>query len=192
MKNLFLILLSVCFLSGCSKLSETENTTIPGFIKYTIVKGGHFADKNPAKKIETTSMKFLVKFDGSAEYTSLTTENQFDINKLFGFSDNDSTHHRYSARIGWRWSDGALRLFAYVYNSGTVISKEITTVNIGEELDCSISVAGDTYHFKVNDHIEVLPRTATTPSAKGYQLYPYFGGDEVAPHEIRIWIKEIL
>ncbi|MEO5783498.1 MAG: hypothetical protein ABIQ07_09520 [Ginsengibacter sp.] len=35
-----------------------------------------------------------------------------------------------------------------------------------------------------------LPRTSTTAKAIGYKLYPYFGGDETAPHEIDIWIKE--
>jgi hypothetical protein len=35
-----------------------------------------------------------------------------------------------------------------------------------------------------------MPRLASTRKAKGYQLYPYFGGDEVAPHLINIWVKE--
>jgi hypothetical protein len=32
---------------------------------------------------------------------------------------------------------------------------------------------------------------ATTPKGQGYQLYPYFGGDETAPHDINIWIKNL-
>ncbi len=38
---------------------------------------------------------------------------------------------------------------------------------------------------------ELLPKLSTTPLAKGYLLYPYFGGDEVAPHDINIWIKTL-
>ena len=132
---------------------------------------------------------FLARFDSTAIYQTQSIENQYDINKLYGFSDNNSDHHQYSARFGWRWSDKALRLFAYVYNGGAVISKELTTVMIGAEVNCSIRISGDNYLFTVNGITTSMPRTATTDKAKGYQLYPYFGGDESAPHQINIWIK---
>jgi hypothetical protein len=32
---------------------------------------------------------------------------------------------------------------------------------------------------------------AITTKAKGYQLYPYFGGNELAPHDMHIWIKDL-
>jgi hypothetical protein len=35
-----------------------------------------------------------------------------------------------------------------------------------------------------------MPRKSTTIKAVGYKLYPYFGGDELAPHPVSIWIKE--
>ncbi|MEY4702167.1 MAG: hypothetical protein RIR96_64, partial [Bacteroidota bacterium] len=35
-----------------------------------------------------------------------------------------------------------------------------------------------------------IPRTATGSVANGYQLYPYFGGDETAPQLITIRIKD--
>jgi hypothetical protein len=110
---------------------------------------------------------------------------------LYGFSDNNADHHQYSARFGWRWSDKALRLFAYIYNKGLVTSQELTTIEIGSEVICSIKVTSTNYLFTVNDITTQLPRMATTEKAKGYQLYPYFGGDEVAPHQINIWIKNV-
>jgi len=36
-----------------------------------------------------------------------------------------------------------------------------------------------------------MPRESTTTMAEGYQLYPYFGGDETAPHDIFIWIEKL-
>jgi hypothetical protein len=110
---------------------------------------------------------------------------------LYGFSDNNSDHHQFSARFGWRWSDKALRLFAYIYNEGTVVSKELTTIAIGTEINCSIKVAGTNYLFTVNEVTTQLPQSASTGKAKGYQLYPYFGGDEVAQHQINIWIRPV-
>ena len=182
--------------SGCNKAidlvtSKTATETNATFTKYTIKSGEHYADSNPYKKVSITEMAFVVKFDSSAIYQSATEENQFDINKLYGFSDNNAMHHQYSARIGWRWSDNQLRLFAYVYNNGIVSSKEINTVPIGKEVACSIQVVGGEYIFTVNDVQEKLPRESTTEAGEGYQLYPYFGGDETAPHAIFIWIKPV-
>lgn len=175
---------------SCSKQDLSQNLSTPGFKQFVIPKGQHYTTDNPLKSIETTSLKFVVKFDSSAIYTTANPENQYDINKLYGFSDNGAQLHLYSARFGWRWSDGALRLFAYTYNNGVRNEKEIGPVPIGAEIQCSITVAGEVYEFAVNDKMVTMPRQSTTPNAKGYQLYPYFGGDEVAPHDVRIWIKE--
>ncbi|MGZ3937692.1 MAG: hypothetical protein ACXVLT_03145, partial [Flavisolibacter sp.] len=161
------------------------------FIKYTIQAGKQYCDGNTYKPIELSEMKFIARFDSTAIYQAQSPENQYDINKLYGFSDNNTDHHQYSARFGWRWSDKALRLFAYVYNAGVVTSKELSTVNIGSDINCSIKVTGDKYLFTVDGTATQLPRMATTEEAKGYQLYPYFGGDEVAPHQVNIWIKNL-
>lgn len=170
---------------------STSTTTAPQFVNYTIRKGNHYTDGNAYKPIETGSLNFSVQFDSSAMYKSVTEENQYDINKLYGFSDNNADHHQYSARFGWRWSDGALRLFAYVYNEGEMTSEEITTVPIGQTINCSIKVAASQYIFTCGDRVVSMPRKSATPQAKGYQLYPYFGGDEVAPHDITISIKDL-
>jgi len=62
-------------------------------------------------------------------------------------------------------------------------------IAIGAETNCAIKVTSRNYLFTINGITTQLPRVATTEKAKGYQLYPYFGGDEVAPHQINIWIK---
>jgi hypothetical protein len=197
MKAPILLVAAAFLLTSCSKMAETivdratSPTTSGQFIKYTIEKDSQYCNNSSYKAIETTEMKFTVKFDSTAIYETASPENQYDINKLYGFSDNNSGHHQYSARFGWRWSDKALRLFAYVYNEGAVLSKELTTIAIGEEINCSIKVTGSNYLFTVNGVSTQLPRLATTEKAKGYQLYPYFGGDEVAPHQINIWINPL-
>lgn len=204
MKNPILCLAaSLVLLCSCQKNAETlvEKTSgnsadatisIPGFTRYTIAKGEHYASNNAYKTIETSELTFLVRFDSTAIYQSVKAENQYDINKLYGFSDNNAPHHSYSARFGWSWNQGALRLYSYVYNEGKVSSKELTTVPIGKEVRCSIKVTSSTYAFYVNDRLAAtLDRKATTPKASGYLLYPYFGGGEVAPHNVNIWIKEL-
>ncbi|MFL5808715.1 MAG: hypothetical protein ACJ749_04290 [Flavisolibacter sp.] len=184
--------------SGCNKTADkiidkgfSSQHDLSKFIKYTIQQGNQFCDQNEFAAVETNEMNFIVVFDSSAIYQTALAENQDDINKLYGFSDNNSEHHKFSARFGWRWSNNALRLFAYVYNEAEMTSKEITTVDPGKEINCSIVVKGNRYVFTVNDRTQEMPRMATTDNGKGYQLYPYFGGDESAPHEINIWIRAL-
>jgi hypothetical protein len=200
MKNSLLYALAalLLLLTGCQKTLDAiieKGTSSPvnsaGFSKYTIRQGQQYCDQNGFKPVEIEEMKLVVKFDSTAIYQTALAENQNDINKLYGFSDNNTDHHQYSARFGWRWSSNALRLFAYVYNEGTVTSKELTTVAIGAEVNCSIQVTSTSYLFTINGLTERLPRMVTTPKGQGYQLYPYFGGDETAPHDINIWIKNL-
>lgn len=197
------LLLAVLF-TACSKSVDKTSTpvttppnivtptpTVPSFISYLIKKGNQSAEQNVFKAVETQEMKFIVKFDSSAIYQTINPINQFDINKLYGFADNDSLHHIYSARFGWNWMNNALWLHGYVYNNTVLLKQTLVAVPIGQEINCSIKVNGSSYVFMVNGTTFTMPRAAKTAKGKGYQLYPYFGGDEFAPHDIRIGIKEL-
>lgn len=172
-------------------LTPKPTSTQPNFVKYTIKPGEQYCDLNAIAKVEYAEMKFVVKFDSSAIYKTIAPSNQGDINKLFGFSDNNMQHHQFSARFGWNWQNNQLQIFAYTYNNAVREHKLLGSVKLGEEANCSIKVAGDKYIFTLNNTVETMPRLSTTPKGVGYKLYPYFGGDELAPQEIRIWIKEI-
>jgi hypothetical protein len=52
-------------------------------------------------------------------------------------------------------------------------------------------VDGNKYVFTVNGNPVNIPRSSTTTTGRGYKLYPYFGGDELAPHNVTIKIKEL-
>lgn len=158
---------------------------------YTIRKGQHYCDQNAFSPVTfITAMRFYARFNQSAVYTTVDPVNQYDINKLWGFSEG-MDHQFNSARIGWAYHEGALRLYGYVYVNGTRKSTEITTVQIGAENACSIELAGTSYVFTVNGVKASLPRAASTSKASGYKLYPYFGGDEVAPQNIQIEVREL-
>ena len=197
--NLIVSFIAMFLLTACSK--ELQNTQGPGgkkestvsnsFVQYNILKGSQYCDKNNFIPIKLSRLSFKVKFDSSAIYKTSIPGNQMDINKLWGFSDNSATHHEFSARFGWRWSDNALRLFAYDYNNSIMSFKELGTVEISKENSCSITVSGNKYIFNLNGAETIMPRASTTPEAIGYQLFPYFGGDESAPHNISIWIEQL-
>ncbi|HEX2533673.1 MAG TPA: hypothetical protein VHK69_08055 [Chitinophagaceae bacterium] len=199
MNTRILCVAAALFLAGCSKGVDAvagpgrsvTNPTAPSasFTRYLIKKGEHSTQSNVFRPVELDSLRFTVRFDSSAVYRTAVPANQYDINKLYGFSDNADEHHRFSARFGWSWNNGALRLYAYVYNNGVRASKELGTMAIGAEAECAIRVTEAGYGFMLNGTETVLPRASKTPRARGYQLYPYFGGDEPAPHDVSIWIK---
>ena len=189
------VFIMACIFS-CSKSGNAPPLNNPPppqqeFIKYTIRKGQQYSDQNAFVATEYQELKFIVKFDASAIYQTSNPANQYDINKMYGFSDNNANHQDYSARFGWNWSKDSLRLFAYIYNESVRTSKEIGTVLLDTENNCSIKVNDSIYIFKLNDKIIEMPRASKTSTAKGYKLYPYFGGDETAPHDIAIWLKEL-
>lgn len=198
MKNILSLSGLLLILFSCTKESETfkKGTTglpkapVTTFTKYTIRLGQNSSDGNYYTPTSYSEINFIAKFDSSAIYRTKIDDNQLDINKLYGFSDNNSSHHLFSARFGWRWSDNALRLFGYVYNNGVRHSKELGIVSIGSENSCSIKVNQSSYVFTLNGKVDSLPRTSPTVKANGYKLYPYFGGDETAPQTIYVYIKE--
>lgn len=194
---LLLAVLSLFSLGSCKKAVENikdrfgSNAPVDQFVEHNIAAGTHNTDKNGYRAVNTTEMKFVVRFDNSAVYQTVNPNNQGDINKLYGFSDNNQEHHINSARIGWRWYNNQLQLLAYVYNNSIQSDRMIASVPLNQDINASIKVEGSTYIFNVNGTVVTMPRASTTPAAVGYQLYPYFGGDEVSPQNIKILIKDI-
>jgi len=175
--------------SVLSKTAATASTT--KYTTYLIRKGNNFSDQTGFRSVTVNgTMNFMARFDQSAVYTTIDPVNQYDINKLWGFSEGFSNSFN-SARVGWAYNNGALRLYGYVYAKGVRHSREITTVAIGTDVSCSIRLSGSSYVFTVNGVSVSLPRGTTTTRASGLQQYPYFGGDERAPQDIRIQVRPI-
>ena len=89
---------------------------------------------------------------------------------------------------------GAIRCFVFLHtyiNEGILVWKELGKVEIGQENTCSIRVLDLRYVFSLSKISDTLHRSSTTSSGVGYKLFPYFGGNEVAPHDIHIKIKEL-
>lgn len=187
-----IILLLACKKEMAAPASITSTPAVADtaslFTKFTILKGFHYCDKTSIKPFEGKGINLNVKFDSSAIYSNTDAANQADINKLVGFTEGTDNHVN-SARIGWGWSNEALRLYAYSYAGGVRSSKEISVVAIGEPISISVSIVPNEYVFKVNQQLVKLPRVANSTSTTGYWQYPYFGGDETAPHDIFIYIQ---
>lgn len=121
-------------------------------VTYLIPKGAQYCQPNPLVFTTKSKLSFAARFDSSCIYTTVDPANQDDINKLYGFSDCGTHHLDNSARIGWRWSNNALRIFAFVHNDGNMLFTEVTTAKIGTVIKCSIVCRDTSYVFTVNDN----------------------------------------
>ncbi|NDK54497.1 hypothetical protein GWO68_01075 [Pontibacter sp. BT213] len=184
-------MLSVIALSGCQTATVTP-APVPEEIKpvvYTIKKGQH--DSNAPFQIRNvSSLKFEATFNASAMYETAVKENQADINKLYGVADCHTDHHTNSVRFGWRWFNDQLEIHAYTYRNKERQSKLLGVVELNKTYTYEIVLADNKYIFKLNGETVELPRNCNG-KGEGYQLYPYFGGDEVAPHDVTIAIREL-
>lgn len=160
------------------------------FITYLITKGNNYCDGNSYPTGTWTTLRFRAILDSSCIYTTVLPENQLDINKLYGISDCSSFHQTNSARFGWNWVGGAMRIHAYCYANGTRNYKELGTVDVNKAFECKLTVLPDKYLFELNGKTDTMQRGCNTSSATGYKLLPYFGGDEPAPQDVRVKIQE--
>ncbi|WP_051360011.1 hypothetical protein [Adhaeribacter aquaticus] len=156
---------------------------------YLIPKNEH-SSNNTIQLLGNNRIKFKTKFDNSAIYLSKDPVNQYDINKLYGFSDCRTAHHTNSARFGWRWLNKRLEVLAYTYKDGVRYEQFISAVDLNTEYVYELECLENKYIFRLNGETVEMERGCNDNPQK-YKLFPYFGGDEVAPHDITITITDI-
>lgn len=162
---------------------------------YKIPHGKHSSGIHFGPHIWKDGTQKYVTFDKSAIY-QFKTDDQYDINKLFGLSYG--MHHTNSVRFGWRslgdYSDN-IEILAYCYVDGKRVVEDginlfIAMVNINREYRYQIIVSDNSYSLTIHNDKNVMIGHKSIPHNKlpfwGYKLYPYFGGNRTAPHNITI------
>jgi len=153
---------------------------------FKIPKGKHHST-NKIKTINRDCIDFELLLTSSCKYQTINPVNQWDVNKIFGFSDGDG-HQRNSARIGWRWVDNEIQLMAYTHYNGDFYFKKICVAEPGTYYSCRINCLPSSYQFIVEQDTVLMDRYWIYNNLR-YLLWPYFGGDETAPHPIEIRVK---
>jgi hypothetical protein len=163
---------------------------------FTIKKGRHHSGNFIYKFFNffnfTSSIFYRVTFNQSCKY-EIEGEDMYDINKLVGFSRG--LHHKDSARFGWRYSSkgDCIELFAYCYVSGNRTYKKMCDIELNREAVLEISKVKNYYIFRVFHGISTYVFTVDTKCKFpiGYSLWPYFGGNLKAPHDMVIELEII-
>lgn len=199
MRAYVFIILLILFVSYSCK--RNMDNLLNEFTEYSILAGEQYSVDSTNIVLFTgkTELKFEFRFDSSAIYATTDPANQADINKLYGFADCVSgnqtytipPHHIHSARFGWAWYNNALRIYYYCYSDSVRLSGELGAVAIGAVNSATIRIIPGAYEFRLNNHVDTVERSCTSVSVTGYKLFPFFGGTERAPHEIKIRIREL-
>tara|TARA_B100001093_G_C26834145_1_gene1017562 strand:+ start:2305 stop:2844 length:540 start_codon:yes stop_codon:yes gene_type:complete len=174
------ILLILLVLIGCKKIEDN----------YTIftIKKNHHRSTYSYNTSRDTIFNWDIIFDSSAIYTTQDPNNQYDINKLIGWSDCSENHLKYSIRFGWRWINDNLEIHWFRHQHDQFEFGKIKSVELGKTYNYILEIKDNEYILCVDDTCVKLDRTCSQEYRK-YKLYPYFGGDEKSPHDIKIRIK---
>ena len=162
--------------------------------KFTIKKGNHYKSKlNVRLHGDMSHVNFSVNFNTNCWYP-YENDNSNDINKLYGISFG--YHHIDSVRFGWKPdfnNINDIELYAYCYNGGERYWEKIGNCKAANIYEMSIIFSLNDAIFAIfsKDHTSMI---VTVPFKKpdfryGYYLYPYFGGNNVAPNDITIHLQ---
>ena len=165
---------------------------------YSIHKGNHRSGLYFKPHYNLRELTYDVMFTDSCIY-QLDKVNQFDINKLFGLSYG--YHHTNSVRFGWRsvgYAGNKIDIVAYCYVNGQRV-KDIgrhtflTMIQTNKLYTLKIETLPTKYTLSVSDKDGLIAHKSISHSTLpnwGYHLFPYFGGDCVAPHDINIILQQ--
>ena len=145
------------------------------------------------KKNSPTFRKANFMFTDSCMF-DLHDEDQWDVNKLFGFSIG--YHHKTSFRFGWRpkLKENKIQVVAYEYHDGVRQRTKpiIGLLELNKWYDFTII-----YDPKQKISYYFVKKGVTTNEVNikknwglGYTLGAYFGGNEKAPQDIIIYRKK--
>jgi len=184
MIRILLILFFLLF--SCSKKIDDL-----GFRTYIIPEGKHRSG-NFFNHPDNSRINFKFILDESAEYTTEIPENQYDVNKIYGFSDFGKSHQKYSIRLGWRYVEGNLELCWLKRENSSMSSGFIRNIEPNEIYSAVIDINTFYYVIVVNNDTTMVRRRPDGfwGIIRRYYLYPYFGGNEFSPHDITIKIKD--
>ena len=160
-------------------------------MNYIIRKDNHFGFHLPRLQYNLKKLNFNVLVDKNCEY-HLGDNDQYDINKLYGISWG--LHHKNSFRIGWTYDEleHAIKLFLYTYNNSVRSWDYLCTIPLEYKLKFNITFTRENNIIVIKwlDKTEII--YFEFPEKKwGYYLWPYFGGNKKAPHNITIKLQQL-
>jgi hypothetical protein len=166
---------------------------------YLIKKGNHYASMSIFEKlgaigwnIRTLSMRFI--FRNECWWSPPRNTDDHDLNKLagIGFGTN---HHNNSVRLAWVpdfANPGMINVYGYTYDEKKEGQKHtsvfIKSVHVQEPVTGKIESREGKYFITVKDVTVTMDNVKSDPNLC-LRLFPYFGGNNTAPHDMVIELE---
>lgn len=138
---------------------------------------------------------FRVQFTPSCRYRTTAAQNQLDWCKLMGFTTVDI--HKHSIRLGWRYNPQTdkIDLGYYGYIKGNRTMQALTSIDVGAWASVTIRMHRNGEMVEVNgvrhEVSQALGLSSLFPTPTWVLRTAYFGGDEEAPQDISIVVRDI-
>ena len=167
------------FFTSCLKNVEPQQHYM-----FVIPQGQH-SSINTIKKYNENLLTFAFRFDETGRY-DLGDLDQIDTNKLIGFKYGVDPHQN-SFRFGWRWSteDEYMIIVAYSYVDGVRDIYDIGYCFLNQIYSGEIEETEEEIIYRFQGAEYVISKS-TKKTKQKYFLFPYFGGNKKAPHNINI------
>lgn len=152
-----------------------------------IIKQGTHGNGSFKPILFPKQMSRTVIFDESCKY-DLIDSDQYDVNKLFGLGF--FPHHiQTSARFGWNWNikNEVIDIFSFIHRQGKFYFDFMTFIEIDKPITLTLFIQRRQVIFEAQKKTAFITKSEqlnTNPLA--YELRPYFGGNETAPHDMKI------
>ena len=168
-----------------------------------IKRNTHAPFRLPRILIKPEALRYEVEFTESCRYR-FGTDDDADVNKLFGIAfitwDSfwfviknllkgkvKSLHHYNSIRRGWRpdMLSGRIEIIDYGYINGERFIHYSYAIGVNEKRISELAQwSKGAWHL--DGAVYQMPNTWLC-----YELHPYFGGNNPAPHDMEIKMKRI-
>lgn len=183
--NLIMWVIGFLFLTGCEPAVDPSRS-------FLIRQGDHYASPKLSESLQSQKLVFEAKFNESAIYDFGDLAAQSNKNKLMGFCDSNSLPHENSARFAWQWFNNRLEIYGYCYVNSNRQEQFIGVVPLNQYNHFELEPRGDQYIFRLNNAEPIaMNRGQVNHTGFYFKLWPYFGGDRPAPHDVAIAIKTI-
>lgn len=186
-------------------LGLSMTACVPDFLlsdpDWVVIEAGEH-EPNPKRKvgivISPKEISATVTFDSSCIY-DVGAVDADDWNKVIGLGfvgskDQDITtgvppHQIDGARVGWRWNPqrGRIDLGAYIYVEGVRTDFKVAEASLNTPTKLTIKID---YERKVYQVLGGKTVPFTHNKSFAYNTGLYFGGNQVAPHRIRVKIVD--
>lgn len=152
---------------------------------FRIKKDKHTSTNRCIRFVKGGQINFDIFVNPQWVYNENAPGFQSGWNKLIGISDG-LNRHKNSVRIGWRSIGGKIFMCSYCYVNGERIISEMAEVPFGWNSG-SVIITDSAYKVLINN--QVLEVTKSGSSAFLLMMYPYFGGNSTAPHDMEFLFR---